>query len=106
MENTNVEQEQIDEDVTPVEENLENHEESDAEKWERVFADIEALRGQVNEAFKIIDDHRRWMEDFIEGTGGSLKDKSEEIENTDEEELDDADAKFYEAQKEYSYGGY
>lgn len=104
MENTEVIQDQIEE--VPVEENLENHEESDAEKWDKVFADIEALRGQVNEAFKIIDDHRRWMEDFINGTGGSLKDESEDLETTEEEELDDMDAKFYEAQKEYSYGGY
>jgi hypothetical protein len=92
-------------DEVVADEAVEEHAEGDEGKWAKVFADIEGLRQQVNEAYAIIDDHRKWMEEFVNGTGGALKDSPEEVKTTDEDELDDVDDKFYQAMKENSYGG-
>lgn len=97
-------QEQIDENLKPVEENLDKHEESDAEKWDKVF-------GKLDELTKRLDGFEEWVNEAIGGLdkagADSAENMSDEGESVDEDEVAQMDKEFYERQKRYlDEGGY
>lgn len=97
-------QEQIDETLEPVEENLDEHEETDAEKWDKVF-------GKIDELTKRLDGFEEWVNEAIGGIDKTEADTAENItsegESYDDDEVAELDKEFYERQKRYlDEGGY
>jgi hypothetical protein len=97
-------QQQIDENLEPVEEQLEGHEESDAGKWEKVFSMIDDLT-------KRLDGFEKWVNEAIGGIDRTESDEAEDTAATsgdyEEDEVADLDKSFYERQKQYlREGGY
>lgn len=96
---------QEEEEITePVEENLEAHEDSDAEKWDKIFAEVESLKTRL-------DSFEAWVNETIGGIDKTAADEAEDTAaatgSEEEEEVADLDKSFYERQKKYlSEGGY
>ena len=100
----NMENEVMEEATEPVAENLENHEESDAEKWDKVFSAIDALNSRF-------DGFEKWVNETIGGIDKTAADEAEDTAATSgsdaEEEVADLDKAFYARQAKYlSEGGY
>lgn len=94
-------QEQIEENLDPVEEQLESHEDSDAGKWDKVFSMLDKLNERM-------DRYEEWANERFKGID---KTEEETADAVDEGSTDypaaDADQEFYERQKQYlAEGGY
>lgn len=96
-------QEQIEENTEPIEANLEEHETSDAEKWDKVFSALDQLT-------KRLDDFEAWVNEAIGGldkTGADTADNIVNEDTMDEDEVAELDKEFYERQRRYlNEGGY
>jgi hypothetical protein len=93
-----------DEEIVENTENLEDHEDSDAEKWDKVFGLIDSLTTRL-------DSFEKWVNETIGGIDKTESDEAEdsayETGSESEEEVADIDKDFYERQKRYlSEGGY
>lgn len=94
---------QIDENVEPVEEDLDKHEESDELKWKDVY---EKIAGIVNR----LDDFEKWVNEAIGGLDKASADEAKDASDDDvyeEDEVSAMDDEFYAKQAAYlREGGY
>ena len=83
---------------------LNDHKESDAEKWDKVFDKLDELTNRL-------DGFEEWVNEAIGGIdkteADTAENMSDEGENPDEDEVAELDKEFYERQRRYlEEGGY
>ena len=92
------------EEIAETKEDLNTHEADNHTDLGRIESDIAALREQISNAFNEIEDHRKWIENIMKGTGAVLHDDGVSQTDESEDEIDEiaeADRRWYEAQKDY-----
>lgn len=92
-----------DEEIVEQTDNLEEHENSDSEKWDKVFSALDNLTSRL-------DGFEEWVNEAIGGLDKTGADEAEDTSENDEEgenEVADLDKEFYERQRRYmEEGGY
>lgn len=90
------------EEIAETKEDLNTHEADNHTDLGRIESDIAALREQISNAINEINDHRKWIDNIMKGTGAVLHDDTQADESEDEiDEIAEADRRWYEAQKDY-----
>jgi len=90
--------------VEEVAEDLAEHEEDNTVSFASLQAEIAALREGLATVSAALDDYKSWMNDFVNGTAGTLSD-GEPTAEEEPSEVDEADAEFYAKQKRLLEGG-